>query len=76
VVERIVAQANIRRDLFHCIDVVAVRRGSPGVLGVQATSLPHVGERVAKVRAQPELAVWLAAGNDFEVWGWTRRNGR
>ncbi len=75
VVERWIAQAGVRRDLFHCIDVVAVKAGET-VLGVQATALGCLSARLAKARAQAELATWLASGARFQVWGWVKRNGR
>ena len=67
---------NVRRDLFHCIDLIAVRSGESGVLGVQVTSLANVSTRIVKAKQQPELRTWLAAGNRFEVHGWTKRAGR
>ncbi len=76
VVERWIPRANVRRDLFHCIDVVAVRRGEMGVLGVQVTTLPNLSSRLAKARAQPELRTWLAAGNRFSLHGWYQRGGQ
>jgi hypothetical protein len=75
VVERWLPHTNRRRDLFGCIDIVAVDRREPGIVGVQATSLPNVAARLGKARARPELAVWLRAGGRFEVWGWVRRPG-
>jgi hypothetical protein len=76
VVERWIPRANIRRDLFGCIDLAAVCLDAPGVLGIQATTEAHVSTRLAKARALPALKTWLAAGNRFEVWGWTRRGRR
>jgi hypothetical protein len=76
VVEKWIAQAGIRKDLFGCIDLVAVRRDEAGVLGVQATTLSNVSTRVEKAKGQAELRTWLAAGNRFEVWGWAQRSGR
>jgi hypothetical protein len=76
VVERWLPHAKVRRDLFGCIDVVAVRRGESGVLAVQATTLEHVAARLAKAKGRPELRTWLAAGNRFQVHGWYRRNGK
>jgi len=76
VVERWLPRCRIRRDLFHCGDVLAVKPGA-GVLMVQATSDDHVAHRIAKSRALPELRAFLAAGScRFEVWGWSRRNGK
>ena len=70
VVERWLPKVNRKRDLFGCIDIVAVGGGRVGILGVQATSLSNVSARVKKSIALPALEVWLAAGNRFEVWGW------
>jgi hypothetical protein len=64
--------SRIRRDLFSCIDIVAVRTGIAGVLGVQATSASNVAARVNKARKLAALAVWLRAGNAFQVWGWSQ----
>jgi hypothetical protein len=73
VCERFIAQANIRRDLFGAFDVVAVRRGQAGILGVQTTSLPNLPARVAKLRQLPAVALWLACGNAVELHGWAKR---
>ena len=76
VVERWIHGANVRRDLFGCIDVIAVNPADRVILGVQATTAAHVADRLAKARALPELAAWLRAGGQFQVWGWCRRGGR
>lgn len=76
VTERWIPHANKRRDLFGIIDLVAVRRGEQGVLGVQATSLSNVSARLKKAKGRPELRTWLAAGNRFAVWGWYQRGGK
>ena len=76
IVERWLPGVNRRKDLFGCIDLVAVRRGEAGVLAVQATSLANVSARLGKAKARSELRTWLAAGNRFSVFGWYRRQGR
>src|SRR6516162_9377156 len=76
VVERWIPRANIRRDLFGCIDLAAVRHEENGVLGVQATTIGNVPARLKKARGLPALQIWLAAGNRFEVWGWVKRGRR
>lgn len=73
VVERWIPRANVRKDLFGVIDIVAIRRGETGVLGIQATSMANVSARVAKAKTKGELRTWLACGNRFEVWGWRGR---
>jgi hypothetical protein len=76
VVEKWLTRVNRRRDLFGFGDVLGIDRKAPGVLIVQATSLAHVKDRLAKARSRPELAAWLRAGGRFEVHGWAKRGGR
>jgi hypothetical protein len=47
VTERWIPGANVRRDLFGFIDILAIN--DTEVLGVQATSGDHVAERVLKI---------------------------
>lgn len=61
----------VRRDLFGCIDIVALD-GQPGLLGIQACSASSVSSRVKKAQNVPAIRAWIAAGNRFEVWGWTK----
>jgi hypothetical protein len=60
----------IRRDLFGCIDIVAVHSSVAGALGVQATSASNMSARLNKAKTLKPIAVWLKAQNRFEVWGW------
>lgn len=76
VVERWLPKIDKRSDLWHFADVIGCRRRG-GVLLVQCTTSAHVGDRLAKARARPELAFWLAGdGRRFEVHGWTKRGAR
>jgi hypothetical protein len=77
VVERWIPQARRRKDLFGCIDLVALD-GRPGCLGVQATSGSNVYARVKKIHEEcwPAAEAWLQAGNRLEVWGWRKLRGR
>lgn len=76
VCERWIARIGVRRDLFHCIDVVAICGRERGVLGIQATTGANVSARVKKAQSLPALRTWLEAGNRFEVWGWSKRGNR
>jgi hypothetical protein len=76
VCERWLAQAGIRRDLFGCIDLVAVHPRENGVLGIQATTASNLSARLRKAVGLPALKTWLAAGNRFEVWGWSKHGRR
>lgn len=59
-----------REDLFGCIDVVALRAGSLGVLGIQCTSKSGLSARRKKIRDNPYSDIWIQAGNGLELWGW------
>ncbi len=76
VVEKFVSWIHSRIDLFHCIDIVAVRSDIQGVLGVQTTSQTHASDHVKKALGVKELQVWLEAGNKFEVWSWGKKGAR
>lgn len=64
-----------RKDLFGCIDVVALHPDKRGVLGVQATARSGVSARVTKscTECRRALKLWLRAGNRFLVMGWFAR---
>jgi hypothetical protein len=76
VCERFIAQAAIRKDLFGAFDLVAVRRGTPGVLAVQVSTADHLAARLAKLRQLPAVGLWLACGNRVELHGWAKRGRR
>lgn len=65
-------QGPISRDLFGCIDVVAVHPLRREFLFVQLTgdNGGHVADRVRKVRTAPATRALLRAGARVEVWGW------
>lgn len=64
------------RDLFECLDLVAIEPTKLGVLGVQTTSAPNLADRVTKVTQTAAARAWLAAGNRIEVHGWSLRGPR
>lgn len=65
-----------RRDLFGCLDIVALEPGTTGVLGVQACVTGDQSKRLEKIREEPKARVWLEAGNRIHVMGWAKRGGR
>ena len=73
VVERYNPYAHVRIDLFGFIDIVAVKEGESGVLGVQTTSQSNVGARIKKVLGIPQAKIWLQAGNSIVVHGWAKK---
>ncbi len=76
VVERWIPGKEIRCDLWHFGDVLAVHPVAKTFLIVQATTLPNIASRLHKARALPALATWLHAGGRFQVHGWALVNGR
>lgn len=75
VVERYNQFAYKRIDLFGCIDIVAIKKGESGVLGVQSTSGSHMADHFKKSIAIPELKLWLETGNRFIIQTW-RKNSK
>lgn len=75
VVERWNAHVGIRQDVFGIIDILAVGRGEPGVLGIQCTTSKNLAARVTKAKKIHELLVWLQCGNRFSCWGWHKVEG-
>jgi hypothetical protein len=68
-----VVEATIRqfkRDLFNCIDVLAIAPGQ--TLAVQVTSGDNHAARATKVRANQYLDAMLAAGWIVEVWSYRK----
>jgi hypothetical protein len=74
VVERYVAHAGRRHDLFGFIDVLAV--GPDGTLAVQTTTSANVAARVRKIADHPNLAAVREAGWTIHVHGWRKKGGR
>ena len=73
VVEKWIAQARKRVDLFGIIDVVAV---GDDIVGVQCTSYSNVSARVHKITDSPALPVLRKAGIRVLVHGWRKVKGR
>jgi hypothetical protein len=75
VVEKWISQARIRKDLFGIIDILAIKEGEYGVLGIQTTSTPNMNARLKKASLNKKLLTWYKCGNKFQVWGWQKENG-
>jgi hypothetical protein len=73
VVEKWIPGANIRRDLFGFIDVLAVDANG-AVTGVQATSGDNVAARVRKITESDKLHVLRLAGWRIVVHGWRKNS--
>lgn len=74
VVEKWIPQTMRRLDLFGGIDIVGIRPGE--TIGVQATSDltgGNSGVRFRKMIAEPQLKLWLEAGNRLEIVAWKKQ---
>ena len=76
IVEHFNPWVKIRQDAFGILDIIAVHREHPGVLGIQCTSASNMSSRVKKILAAPVTPTWIAAGNRLEVWGWSKKGAR
>lgn len=76
VVEKWNAFAKIRIDLFGIIDIVAIKDGEPGVLGIQSTSADNISSRLEKCLASPVLQLWRKTGNRMRIHGWGKRGAK
>jgi hypothetical protein len=74
VVERWVPGANIRKDLFGFIDLVALKGDL--TLGVQATSYSNMGARIKKIENAELLSQVRRASWHLWVIGWRKQNNR
>lgn len=80
IVEKFITWTNHRIDLFGWIDIVAMKDGEQGLLGVQTTTGGHINERIKKAVALPEFKLWLSTGSRAVFHGWrklkTPKDGR
>lgn len=75
VVERWIPAAQVRRDLFGCIDIVALTK-SGKVLWVQTTSASNMAARRDKLKDNEILPFLTMNGNRVLLHGWQKKNGR
>ena len=76
VVEKWIPRANVRKDLFGCIDIVAIHAEQKLTLGVQVTSYSNMAARKKKAEALEDIKTWLQVGNQFVIHGWQKKNNR
>ena len=70
VVERWVPGANIRRDLFGFIDIIAIK--GKCTLAIQTTSSSNVSKHMQKMLDSPALSQVIEAGWRVELHGWRK----
>lgn len=76
VVEHFNVFAHIRQDLWGFIDILAMKNGIRGILGVQTTTQSNATAHEEKIRNSPAFKIWIATGNRMEIHGWAKRGGR
>lgn len=61
-----------RRDLFGCVDMIAIRPGR--VLAVQSTGTDWSGhwKKLTEGTGRPGTVAWLATGSPFLLIGWRK----
>ena len=65
--------AKIRQDLFGLFDLIALKVGEPGVLGVQCCAGSSHAAHRDKMQANPILATWWQTGNCAVIYSWAKQ---
>lgn len=76
VVEHYNPWAKRKFDLYGFLDIVALKDGLPGLLGIQTTTGAHIQERIKKAEALPAYHLWIKCGNRVLFQGWRKLKGR
>lgn len=76
VVEHWVPGANVKRDLFGFIDVLAIHEESGEVLAVQTTSASNMAARIRKIAESDLVGTVRRAGWSIHVHGWHKVGNR
>ncbi len=71
IVERWIPGANIRRDLYGWIDVLAIK--DTETKAIQCTSRSNMASRVRKIEDSDTVDAVRKAGWSIEVWGWFKK---
>ena len=68
--EQWIPRANIRRDLFHLFDIIAIHPDR--IVGVQVCTMSDRNAHLKKMCEDNRTAceAWLRAGGGIEVWAW------
>lgn len=70
VVERYIAEKNIRIDLFGCFDLIALK--PEAITGIQVCGAGQRLQHLRKFYTQKhKLKTWLSLGGRAELWVWT-----
>lgn len=72
IVEHFDTFSHKRKDLFYMFDLVGIKAGTTGVLGIQTTTGSNASARLHKVMDNPITKLWLSTGNSIEIHGWRK----
>lgn len=75
IVERFLSYAGkfgVRKDYLGIIDIIAIHIERKETLGIQAcsTQFPSHYNKIIENEFAP---LWLQAGNELELWGWSKK---
>ena len=76
IAERYIAAIRLKQDLYGLFDATALRPGTPGITGLQATTSSNVAAHLDKMLANDILPLWLECGNGAILIGWSKRGAR
>lgn len=62
----------ITRDFCGFADILAFKEGETGATAVQATSTPHLKDRMRKVLGEAHARTWIKCGNGLWLVGWAK----
>lgn len=71
VVEKWIMGANIRKDLFGLIDIIAIARGR--VLGIQSTGINGRKEHQQTILGHENTVKWLESGAELLQISWDKK---
>lgn len=74
IVERYIAQARIRMDMFNFADIVAIRLGSP-IMAVQVCGADW-SHHYKKICSEQRALIWLECGGSILLIGWRPIKGK
>lgn len=63
----------IRKDLFDCLDLIALRPDEQMTYGIQCGAMSGHAAHVTKCLQSKSLIAWLNCGNRFYVCSWGKR---
>lgn len=76
IVEKWNPHVHRRQDLFGFLDIVCLKAGLSGILGVQSTTGSGHAEHKTKILGTAHAKLWLETGNRVWLVSWTKKGER